>query len=96
MVARRQPICGFVCRVSQPQLAGHDPEKALRGIRKLVADAVKDMKANREPVPEPLSSRRYSGKFMVRVPPEVHRRLAVEAAEEDISLNRLVSEKLSS
>ena len=72
------------------------PEKALRGIRKLVADAVKDMKANREPAPEPLSSRRYSGKFMVRIPPEVHQRLAVEAAEEDISLNRLVSSKLSS
>ena len=41
--------------------------------------------------PEPLSSRRYSGKFMVRVPPEVHQRLALEAAKEDISLNRLVS-----
>jgi predicted HicB family RNase H-like nuclease len=72
------------------------PEKALRGIRRLVADTVKDMKASREPVPEPLRSRRYSGKFMVRVPPEVHQRLAVEAAEEDISLNRLVSAKLSS
>jgi predicted HicB family RNase H-like nuclease len=30
------------------------------------------------------------------VPPEVHRQLAMEAAEEDISLNRLVSAKLSS
>jgi predicted HicB family RNase H-like nuclease len=33
---------------------------------------------------------------MVRVPPEVHRQLAIEAAEEDVSLNRLVSTKLSS
>jgi predicted HicB family RNase H-like nuclease len=72
------------------------PEKALRGIRKIVADVVKDMKANGESVPEPLGSRRYSGKFMVRVPPEVHRQLATEAAEENISLNRLVSAKLSS
>jgi len=72
------------------------PEKALRGIRKMVADVVKDMKANGESVPKPLCSRRYSGKFMVRVPPEVHRQLALEAAEEDISLNRLVSAKLSS
>jgi predicted HicB family RNase H-like nuclease len=71
------------------------PEKALRGIRKMVAEVVKDMKAHGEPVPEPLSSRRYSGKFVVRVPPEVHRQLALEAAEEDISLNRLVSAKLS-
>ncbi len=54
------------------------------------------MQANGESVPEPLSSRKYSGKFMVRVPPEVHRKLAREAAEADISLNRLVSAKLSS
>ena len=72
------------------------PEKAIQGILKVVADVVKDMEANDEYVPEPISSRRYSGKFMVRVPPEVHRQLALEAAEEEISLNRLVSAKLSS
>jgi predicted HicB family RNase H-like nuclease len=72
------------------------PEKALRGIRKIVAEVVADMRANGESVPEPISQRRYSGKFMVRVPPEVHRKLTIEAAEEDISLNRLVSSKLSS
>jgi predicted HicB family RNase H-like nuclease len=71
------------------------PEDALRGIRKTVAEVVKDMKAGGERVPEPISSRRYSGKFMVRVPPAVHRRLAVEAAEEEVSLNRLISAKLS-
>lgn len=71
------------------------PEKALRGIRKVIADVAEDMAANGEAVPEPLSSRQYSGKFMVRVPPEVHRQLALEAAEADISLNRLVSAKLS-
>ena len=72
------------------------PDKALRGIRKVVADVIRDMKTNGEPIPEPLSTRRYSGKFMVRVPPEVHRKLTIEAAEEDVSLNRLVSTKLSS
>ena len=72
------------------------PEKAIQGILKVVADVVKDMEVNGESVPEPIHSRRYSGKFVVRVPPEVHRRLALEAAEEEISLNRLVSAKLSS
>ena len=71
------------------------PEKALRGIRKVVADVVEDLAANGETVPEPLSSRQYSGKFMVRVPPEVHCQLALEAAEAKISLNRLVNAKLS-
>jgi predicted HicB family RNase H-like nuclease len=71
------------------------PEAALRGIRKLVAEAVSDMESNDEIVPEPIASRQYSGKFMVRVPPDVHRNLAIRAAESGISLNRVVSSKLS-
>jgi predicted HicB family RNase H-like nuclease len=71
------------------------PEKALAGIRKLVRQCVADIEADGEPVPQPLASRRYSGKFVVRVPPEVHRQLALEAAESGVSLNRLVSSKLA-
>lgn len=71
------------------------PEAALNGIRKVVAQVVKDLKVNGETVPEPLASRNFSGKFMVRVPPEIHRHLAVEAAEIGVSLNRLVGAKLS-
>jgi len=70
-------------------------EKALVGIRKLVADTVADLMRSKEPVPQPISMRPYSGKFMVRVPPEVHRMLALRAAEAGVSLNRLVSSKLS-
>jgi predicted HicB family RNase H-like nuclease len=71
------------------------PEAALKGIRKVVADVVKDMLDNGEVVPEPISCKRYSGKFMVRVPPEVHRKIAIQAAEYGVSLNRLASSKLS-
>lgn len=71
------------------------PEAALRGIRTAVAKVVEDMQANGEAIPEALASRHFSGKFMVRVPPEVHRQLAVEAAEAGVSLNRLASAKLS-
>lgn len=71
------------------------PETALRGIRKVVSDVVDDMLSNSEPVPDPLSCRRYSGKFMVRVPPEIHRQLVIQAAESGVSLNRLASSKLS-
>jgi predicted HicB family RNase H-like nuclease len=71
------------------------PEAALRGIRTIVAEVVEDMQARGETIPEALASRHFSGKFMVRVPPEVHRQLAVEAAEAGVSLNRLASAKLS-
>ena len=74
-------------------LAG-TPETALKGIRKVVAEVVADMQKSNEPVPAPIASRNYSGRFLVRVPPETHRRLATQAAESGISLNRLVSAKL--
>ena len=72
-----------------------DHEEALRGIRQLVAEVIADMRANQENIPEPVAARNYSGRFMVRIPPELHRELALEAAEAGISLNRLASDKLS-
>ncbi len=72
-----------------------EPETALQGIRQVVADVVTDLQANGEPVPEPLALKKYSGRFMVRIPPELHRQLALEAAESGVSLNRLASDKLS-
>lgn len=71
------------------------PETALPGIREVVADVVADMKKRGDAVPQPVASRRYSGKFLVRVPPDIHRQLATEAAEAGVSLNRLASAKLS-
>ena len=71
------------------------PEAAMRGIRKLVRNVVADMIQSKEPIPDPIATKRFSGKFMVRVPPDVHRQLAIEAAEAGVSLNRLASAKLS-
>jgi predicted HicB family RNase H-like nuclease len=71
------------------------PESALKGIRKTVETVIHDMKESDEAIPEPLASKNYSGKFMVRIPPEVHRSLAIQAAESGVSINRLVSSRLS-
>lgn len=71
------------------------PESALKGIRNIVAEIIKDMKENGEEIPKPIANKNYSGKFMVRVPPEVHRNLAIQAAESGVSINRLVSSRLS-
>ncbi|HTH72875.1 MAG TPA: toxin-antitoxin system HicB family antitoxin [Trinickia sp.] len=79
-----------------PSLSWLDPtlEGALAGIRRLVADVVRDMAANGEAVPEPIADRRYSGEFKVRIPPQAHRALVIQAAEQGVSLNRLASAKL--
>ena len=72
------------------------PEAALAGIRQVVRDIVRDMQVSGEAIPTPLAEKHYSGAFRVRIPPQVHRSLALEAAEQGISLNRLASAKLSS
>jgi predicted HicB family RNase H-like nuclease len=69
--------------------------EALRGIVEAAREVVEDMAKKREPIPEPIAARTYSGTFKVRIPPQVHRKLAMEAAEEHVSLNRLVSAKLA-
>lgn len=93
--AEDKEYVGLCAEFSTLSWLASSPEAALRGIRKVVADVLKDLRAHGEAIPEALASRRFSGKFMVRVPPETHRRLAIEAAEEGVSLNRLASAKLS-
>jgi predicted HicB family RNase H-like nuclease len=72
------------------------PEAALKGIRQVTAELVADLQAAGEAVPMPLAEKRYSGEFRARIPPQVHRALAMQAAEQGVSLNRLASAKLAS
>lgn len=69
-------------------------EEALKGIRDTVANVISDMIDNKEEVPEPIACKHYSGKLMVRVTPDLHRKLALIAAENGVSLNRLINSKL--
>ena len=70
-------------------------DAAFKGIRKLVGSVLIDMKQQKEPIPEAISTKHFSGKFVVRVPPALHRELALEAKEANVSLNRYVSLKLT-
>lgn len=72
-----------------------DDIEALRGLKRIVRDVIADLEASGAPLPTPIADQQFSGKFLVRVPPELHRRLALEAAEAKVSLNRLASLKLA-
>lgn len=71
-----------------------DELSALRGLKDMVRSAVEDMLANNERPPEALADKTFSGKLSLRLPPEVHRRLTIEAAESRISLSRYLNSKL--
>lgn len=70
-------------------------EGAWRGIYQLVQEVLIDLVKHGKEPPKALSTRDYSGQLRVRIPPALHRRLSMEAAEAKVSLNRLVSEKLA-
>ena len=68
---------------------------ALAGVQRVVQEVLRDMKTSGEVPPQPLATRQYSGKFTVRIPPDLHRKLQIEATEARVSFNRLVSAKLA-
>lgn len=90
-----QEYVGLVTEFPSLSWLSKSQESAFNGIIKLTKEVLADMKKHGEPIPEPLSSKTYSGKFMVRVTPEVHCRLAIGAREAKVSLNRFVSAKLA-
>lgn len=70
--------------------------EAFKGIVQLVVDVVADLRDSQEPVPESLADRKFSRHFALRMSPALHRRLAMEAAEHGVSINKWVNEKMAS
>lgn len=73
----------------------HDQDEALRRIVELVKGCIADMEQNGEEIPEPISLRHYSGRFVVRTTPDMHRQLVLQASEAGVSLNRYVNSVLT-
>ena len=87
----------FIGRVTEfPSLAAHGStqEKALREIRTVVGYVLEDLAQDGAEIPVPLGKRTFSGKLNLRMPKELHRRLAVESEIQGVSLNSLINSKL--
>ena len=68
---------------------------ALEGIEKVVSETIDDMLAQGETPPQALAEKNFSGKLVLRMTPEQHRRLAIGAMEEGVSLNRYLCARLA-
>lgn len=79
-----------------PSLAAHGktPEKALKEIETVVTESVKWIEEENGIAPEPLGVRHYKGNITLRVPPDVHRMLAILSAEQGVSVNQLILSRL--
>jgi predicted RNase H-like HicB family nuclease len=69
--------------------------EAIAEIERAVDEDVAAMELSGEPVPTSLTERRYSGSFMVRTSPALHARLTIEAAEQRVSVNQWIIQKLA-
>ncbi len=92
----------FVATVAEfPSMSWLDADQvgALRGLEGLIETVIADLNAVGDVVPEPFSDRSYSGRLNLRVPTNLHRKLALEATQNRLSLNayatKLLDERLS-
>jgi predicted RNase H-like HicB family nuclease len=74
---------------------GDTPESALVEIESVVEETIKWMQEQNETVPEPFGLKKYKGNLTLRVPVEIHRKLAIRSAEEGISVNQYILSKIS-
>jgi predicted HicB family RNase H-like nuclease len=70
-------------------------QEAIASVEQAVDEYIVECEAADASVPTPLTERQFSGKFVVRTSPALHARLTVEAAEQNVSMNHWVVQKLA-
>jgi len=73
---------------------GATPEEALANAKEAIELWIETAEKRRRPVPEPLSRKRFSGKFVLRTSPDLHAALAKQALQRGKSMNELAAELL--
>lgn len=74
---------------------GDNEVDVYRELCQVTEEWVEIMQKDGTPLPKTKQSKDFSGKFMVRVAPELHERLALKAMASGESLNSLVAKKLA-
>jgi predicted HicB family RNase H-like nuclease len=79
-VGSAPPLIGPCCH-------GMDKTKVYAELCRIVEEWVEIMEADGHKLPEPLAAKKFSGKFVLRLEPALHRRLAAKALAAGESLN---------
>lgn len=89
--------CFIVRCLEFPSLGTHGKtrEKAISEMLKVVQETIKWMKEENEEIPLPFSMKKYSGKLTLRLPPEIHKMVEINAILEGISINRYILSSLT-
>lgn len=74
---------------------GETADEAFENLEDAFALIVGVMLDDCSPIPEPIELDRYSGRLQLRMPPSLHRRAAIRAHVEGVSLNRMLSDAVA-
>jgi predicted RNase H-like HicB family nuclease len=88
----------FVARVLELEgcmMTGNTPEEALAELESVKPEWIETHLELGNKMPEPLASRRYSGKIVLRVPSSLHASLTQLAELEGVSLNQYMVSRLA-
>jgi predicted HicB family RNase H-like nuclease len=77
-----------------PCCHGNDEAKVYAELCQIVEEWIEILETDGHPLPEPLSAKKFSGKFVLRLEPALHRRLAAKALAAGESLNSFCVKKL--
>lgn len=93
----RDEDCFVATTLEMPTISGcaDTPEEALAELKAAFALARKSFEADGEEMPKPLSKKKYSGQFSIRIPRDLHCELSKFALIEKISINQIVNYLLS-
>lgn len=86
-VGSAPPLIGPCCH-------GQDEAKVYAELCQIAEEWVELLQGDGHKLPEPLSAKKFSGKFVLRVEPALHRRLALKAMAAGESLNTYCAKTL--
>jgi len=87
-VGSAPPLIGQSCH-------GASEAEVLTQLQTIVEEWVETLIEEGKPLPASTANRKFSGKFVVRLSPEIHRKVALKAMARGDSLNQYVAETLA-
>ena len=69
---------------------GKTPEKALEELEVAKDLWLEAARKEKRGIPEPIAEKDLTGKFLLRLPKDLHQKLALEAREQGVSLNQFM------
>ena len=75
---------------------GKDQRKVFAELCEAVEEAIRLLESGGRPLPESTANKKYSGKVLLRLPPTLHKMLAIKALEGGTSINKMLQNRLES